>query len=289
MVFKINLMNKFSKIGFAFLSFFALIMTGCDKTELYETKKADPVAHFVTASPVLSYYVRDNPLDSFIVQIGTSDVASVDRTVTYNISSPTGAVEGTDYEIVGTDPAKTVTIKAGSAIANLKIHGKFDSYSGGTKDTLVISLAQPSLTVAKFLDTVRVVLQPYCDVVLDDFLGDYSRSFDIQTGQPTYGPYAILITSATTNADGTSGYVMINNVWDVGGPDVRVNLDWSNPANFNTTIPAQFLYKDGTYGDATITGVGTGSFSSCEGKISLSYRVTVAAGSFGNFTTTIAR
>ncbi len=279
----------FSKIGLVALSFFLLITTGCDKTELYEIKKADPIAHFVTASPVLNYYVRDNDLDSFIVQVGTSDVANVDRTVTYNISSPSGAVEGTDYEIIGSGPAKTVTIKAGSAIASLKIHGKFDSYSAGNKDTLVFSLAQPSLTVAKFLDTVRVVLQPYCDVFLDDFIGEYTKSFDIQTGQPTYGPYALEITSAVTNSNGTSGYLMINNVWDVGGPDIRVNLDWSNPANFNTTIPAQFLYKDGTYGDATITGVATGSFSSCEGKLSLSYRVTVAAGSFGNFTTTIAR
>lgn len=280
-------MNNFSKPGFLALFSFILIMTGCDKTELYEIKKADPVAHFVTSGSVLDYYVRDSPLDSFIVQIGTSDVSDVDRTVTFNITSPSGAVSGTDYEVVGA--GNTVTIKAGTAIASLKLHGNFDSYSGGTKDTLVLALAQQSIAVAKFSDTVRVILQPYCDVSLDAFIGDYTKSFDVQTGSPTYGPYVITVTSSGTNANGTSGYLMMSNVWDWGGPDIRVNLDWSNPANFTTSIPAQFLYVDPTYGDATITGVGTGSFSSCENKFTLSYRVTVAAGSFGNFITPMAR
>ena len=81
----------------------------------------------------------------------------------------------------------------------------------------------------------------------------------------------------------------ITNFWDVGGPAITVNLDWTDPANFKTTIPAQFLYTDPTYGAATITGVGNGSFASCNNTFTFSYKVTVSAGSFGNYTTTMAR
>jgi hypothetical protein len=71
-------------------------------------------------------------------------------------------------------------------------------------------------------------------------------------------------------------------------PGITVNLDWSNPANFITVVPSQAFYTDANYGPAQIVS-GTGTFSSCDGTITLSYTVTVAAGSFGVFTTTLQR
>ena len=273
---------------FAFSALF--VMTGCDKTERYENTMPPALAHFVSSSQYVSYYVRNNAADSFTVQVGTTDVANVDRTVTFNISSPSGAVAGTQYAVTSPASGNSVVIKAGTAVSSIKIHGNFSSYSSGRKDTLVFTLVQPSVAPAKFNDTVKVVLQRYCDVTPSSFVGTYTKSFDIQTGQPTYGPYEIVITSGAFTAIGaTTGYVLMSNFWDVGGPDIRVNLDWTDPANFKTSVPAQFLYTDATYGAATVTGVGNGSFSSCDNTFRISYTVTVAAGSFGNFITTIAK
>lgn len=282
-------MKQISNI--VFLAFaLILILTGCDKTERYEVAKADGFAHFVSSTKFVNYYVRNSSADSFVVQVGTTDVATVDRTISFKISSPSGAVAGTQYSVTSPASGTSVVLPAGAAVAGIKIHGNFASYATGRKDTLVFTLAQPSVPVAKFSDTVKLVLQRYCDVVPANFIGTYTKSFDIQTGSPTYGPYEIDVTAAAVTATGaTKGYVMMSNFWDVGGPDIKVDLDWTNPANFTTSVAAQFLYTDPTYGAATITGVGTGSFSSCDNTFSISYKVTVAAGSFGNFITTIAR
>jgi hypothetical protein len=266
------------------------VMTGCDKTKPYDIIAPPALAHFISTNQVVSYYVRNSATDSFVVNLGTTDVSNADRTITYKISSPTGAVNGTDYTVVSPASGNTVVFKAGTVLSTIVIKGKFTSYSSGKKDTLVFTLAAPSLASAKFSDTIKLVLQRYCDVVPANFTGLYKKCFDIQAGQPNYGPYTVNMPSAGVTATGaTTGYVMISNFWDVGGADIRVDLNWTNPANFTTSVPAQFLYTDATYGAATITGVGTGSFSSCDNTFSISYKVTVSAGSFGNFITTIAR
>lgn len=266
------------------------VMTGCDKTKPYDLIAPPALAHFISSSQVVSYYVRNSPSDSFVVQLGTTDISSSDRTVTYKVSSPTGAVNGTDYNIVSPASGNSVIIKGGTVISSIVVKGKFSSYSSGKKDTLVFTLSEPSIASAKFSDTIKLVLQRYCDVVPANFTGLYKKCFDTQAGQPNYGPYTVNMPSAGVTATGaTTGYVMISNFWDVGGADIRLNLNWTNPANFTTTVPAQFLYTDPTYGAATVTGVGTGTFSSCDNTFTVSYTVTVAAGSFGNFITTIAR
>ncbi len=266
------------------------LLTSCNKNKPYETAIAPSQAHFISNTQFMNYYVRNASADSFIIQVGTTDVSNVDRTVTFNITSPSGAVNGTDYSVVTPATGKAVTIKAGEAIGSIKLHGTFGSYSGGGKDTLVFTLAAPSIPAAGFSDTLKVILQSYCDVDPTTFVGSYTKSFDIQTGSPTYGPYKTEITSgALTTTGATSGYITVSNFWDVGGPEIRINLDWADPANFNTTVPAQFLYTDPSYGAATITGVGAGSFSSCDNTFKISYKVTVSAGSFGNYITKIAR
>jgi hypothetical protein len=266
------------------------ILTGCDKTERYQITKPEPLAHFISSNPNVNYYVRNAATDSFVVQVGTTDVSSVDRSVTFNVTSPTGAVNGTDYAISSPASGNSIVIKAGTVVSSITVKGKFAAFATGKKHTLYFTLAQPSVAVAKFSDTVKLAMQRYCDVVPSALTGVYKKAFDIQTGQPTYGPYTVNIpTAVATSTGATTGYVMISNFWDVGGADIRVNLDWTNPASFITNVPAQFLYTDPTYGAATITGVGNGSFSSCDNTFSISYSVTVSAGSFGNFTTTIAR
>ena len=282
-------MKQISNIGLLVIASI-FIITGCDKTKPYDVKEADAVAHFVSPAKYVSYFVRNVTTDSFSVQIGTSDVSSLDRTVGFNISSPSGAVSGTNYTITSPASGNNIIIKAGTAITAIKLHGNFASYSSGRKDTLVFTLARPSIDIAKFSDTVKVILQRYCDVVPASFVNKYTKCFDIQDGAVVWGPYNIKITTSVfTSTGATTGYVMMANFFDVGGPEIKVKLDWTNPANFTTTIvDPQFLYKDPTYGDATISGVGTGSFSSCDNTFKISYKVTVAAGSFGNFTTTLA-
>jgi len=71
---------------------------------------------------------------------------------------------------------------------------------------------------------------------------------------------------------------------------VRVNLNWTNPASFTTTIvDATNIYTDPTYGAVNIRAVGTGTFSSCLNTFTLSYQRYVTAGNFAANVTTMVR
>lgn len=60
------------------------------------------------------------PAPVYKVNLGTTDVSSSARTVTVNIFSPTGAVAGTHYTVVG---GNVLTIPAGQATTSLDIQG----------------------------------------------------------------------------------------------------------------------------------------------------------------------
>ncbi len=276
-------MNRFYKLMIAG-AMATVLFAGCDKNENIGNVIVPPSqAHFAN-NLAGAYYVQNDPASVFKVPVGTTTISSSARKVTFSITSPTGA-GAAQYSLPG---GNTITIPAGKALDSITVKGNFAGFPGSRTDTLTFKITGGDVAPATYNDTYKLVMTKYCNVVLSSFTGNYTKCFDIQTGSPTYGPYAINITSAVA-LTATTGYVMMPNIWDAGGPAVRVNLDWTNPANFTTSIPAQFLYNDPTYGAATITGVGTGSFSSCDNTFSLSYRVTVSAGSFGNFITTIAR
>src|SRR5688572_30833230 len=84
----INLLLGFSLLGIVFI--------GCDKTKLYKVKEADAQVHF-TGAAIQNYAVRAANPPVYNVAIGTTDVADVDRTATFTVTSSTGAVAGTQY------------------------------------------------------------------------------------------------------------------------------------------------------------------------------------------------
>jgi len=253
------------------------VFVGCKKSELTVPPS---LSHFAGQSTA-GYFIQNDPNSVYNVTVGVTTVSNVDRTINFTVTSPTGAAAGTQYNLATT----SVTIPAGQTTANIPVKGLFAGYAGTRVDTLIFTLSGGGVEPAPFNNVFKLVLQKYCTVTLATLAGTYNNSFDLQTGSPDYGPYTTIFnTPVSTGA--TTGTMKIVNFWDVG-TSITVNLDWTNPANFTTTIPQQFLYTDPTYGAATIKPVGTGKFSSCDKSFSFSYTVTVAAGSFGNFTTTI--
>ena len=294
------MINKHHKIFLAFFVLSFTLLLSCNKNKAYPIIQPDPEVHFVSTSSALSYYVENSTSTTFAVQIGTTNVSNVDRTVSFNITSSTGAVVGTNYTIATPASGNSIVIPAGQSVATIIIHGIFAPYADGTrKDTLNISLTEPSVKVAGFNNSIKVVLQRYCAVDLNAMLGDYKNSFDNQSPD-AFGPYTATITSAVSTGP-TSAKIYIQYFGDSGfgpwgpseiavNPGISVNIDWANPANFKTTIPSQTFSNDlFGYGAATISPVGTGSFSSCDNTFTISYGVTVSAGSFGNFITILKR
>jgi hypothetical protein len=269
-----------------YLSTLVFVATaGCKKSGNIEGPITPPALSSFAGQSILPYYVENTPTTAFKVPVGLTTTTNSDRTVEFSVSSPTGAVAGTQYTIAG---GNKITIPAGKAVDSITVKGIFAGYPGNRKDTLVFTLTGGDVQPSEFNKTFKLVMTKYCNVSLSSFTGNYTKCFDIQPPNPDYGPYSTAITVATA-VTATTGFITVANFWDVGGSPIIIDLDWSNPANFTTSVRTQPLYVDPTYGQATIRPVGTGSFSSCDNTFTIKYQVTVAAGSFGNFTTTMAR
>lgn len=238
------------------------------------------VALFSDSKNTGAYFITDDANTVFYIPVGTTVVSNKDRNIQFSITS-TSAVEGQQYTVAN----KTVTIPAGQAGDTIPLKGIFGGYPTGRKDTLTFKITGGDVPALAGSDAYKVILQKYCAVNLNDLLGTYADCYDKQTGEPDYGPYSIVIKSPEPNGT-NKGKVVLENFWDVG-TEITIELDWTDPANFKTNIPIQKLYDHPTYGPATITPVGNGVFSSCDKTFTFSYKVTVAAGSFGNFTTTL--
>lgn len=283
-------MEKLLKITCALIAA-ATVFSSCKKENVAIDK--DPIVEKAAAKfkttlatdSISSYFIKSTE-DPFKLVVGVTTVSDKDRTIGFTYTSRT-AVAGQQY----TAPA-TITIPAGKSEDTLRIKGIYAGYTGTRIDTLLITINESGDIKPGYGFTspnkyqYRLVMRKYCDVVLSAMTGDYTRTFDATT-TTAYPQYTAKILSITPTG-ATTATAVIRNVWEVGGT-TNVTLDWTDPSNFKTSIPAQFLYTDPQYGAATITGVGNGTFNSCENTITLSYKVTVAAGSFGNFTTKMVR
>ncbi len=224
----------------------ALLLGSCDKTKPYDTVVAPPQAHFVGAK-TQTLSATTNPVPVYNVIVGTTDVSQSDRTVTYKVTSPSGAVGGTHYTIASGNNTGTVTIQAGKARADIAVQAIYSAYSTGRKDTLVVTLAEPSLKPSGFLDTVKLVIRGACfegNVNLNDFLGVYANTNEL-FGTSAYGPYTTTISSVTP-VTATTGKVTVENIWDNGWAPITFDLDWTNPAARITSLVQQDNIADGS-------------------------------------------
>lgn len=181
-------------------------------------------------------YTVAAPNTSFKVQVGTTNVATVDRTFTISVSSNTGAASPAQYTLNKT----TITIPAGKATDSIEVRGNFDAYQSGRKDTLIFNITQAGKEPG-FNSTYKLALRGPCfegDVDLNLLLGTYSKTVEtIGTGAP-YGPYTTTI-SKVQQLSPTTGTITVTNIFDDGLSPVTFTLDWTNPAARRVTLVTQ--------------------------------------------------
>lgn len=245
--------NQVSLIAIVAMTF---LLGGCDKTKPYNLDVAPPRAHFIGSVNKL-YNVIDNPAPSFTFQIGTTDVSSADRVVSYNISSPSGATAGNQYTI---SPAGSVTIPANGSLADVTIQANYAAYASGRRDTLIFSIATPSLAPTAFLDTIKVVLAGPSGCSegnpdLPSLVGSYPNTNEVLATNPPYGPYTTAVSSVTSTGP-TSATAVVENIWDNGWGPISFNLDWSDPTNPTAIVVQQDAIPGSDAGDLNATYAG---------------------------------
>lgn len=256
-----KLTNFLSCVGVILL---ALLLASCDKTKPYDLITPPAAVHFV-GDKSQSYTLDAGVVPPFTIMIGTTDVSSKDRVVTYGVVSTTGATQGTQYTL---SPAGTVTIPAGQSTATITIQGNSSFYTAGRKDTLKFFLNEPEIKAASFLDTLQLVLRGPCfdgDVTLSDMTGTYANSTD-----PDDPVYTVTVSNLVTTS-ATTGTGSINNLWDAGGT-VTINFDWTDPTNIQASVARQPIgvnYAAGQPISVRTTPGQISTFSVCNQTITL--------------------
>jgi hypothetical protein len=231
----------------------AIAIVSCEKNNLVIDQDVTPpsFAKFNTlgnADTAGVYYIKATN-EPFKIPIGVTNVSDQNRTIQLAYTSRTAA-QGAQY-----NAPTTLTIPAGKAVDTLVINGLFSGYPSATRiDTVFIKISGGDAGVSSYKNTYRLILRKYCDVSLAAFAGDYDNVMD-----GTYGPYSVTVTPGTSS--GTTGFVTIT---------TRVNLDWTDPANFKATIPDQAFYAPANW---WIVGTTNGTFSSCEQTFKLRYKL----------------
>jgi hypothetical protein len=263
-----------------------VLIGSCNKEDPYKLIEPGSYIHFI-GNKVQSYPVRSATVPVYNVQIGTTDVSGEARTVTFKVTSPTGAVAGTQYTLGTT--GNTVTIPAGQATAVIPVQGIYSGFPPGRIDTLVFTFMEPSIKPATFLDTVKLAMGDICSesaaFALSDFLGTYAKTNETFNGSP-YGPYTTTISNVTP-LTATTGTIRITNIWDNGWGPIDFTLNWSNMASKTTAVIPQAAIPGSNAGDINPAYSGqtiavralasqpTGTFLSCSKKFTLNMQLGV--------------
>ncbi|HTD94445.1 MAG TPA: hypothetical protein VK644_11550 [Chitinophagaceae bacterium] len=281
-----KIINRISLLGFALL---ALVALNCKKTGITIPPAQ---AHFV-GSATQSYDILVDPVPTYNVVVGTTDVSSSDRSISYSITSPTGALAGTNYTVNG--KPGVVTIPAGQATANIEVQGILAPYLNGRKDILVFAVAPGGIAPAGFQDTVKLNMRGPCFEGDVDFnllaAGSYSGTTET-FGANGYGPYETGISSFTLLTP-TTATIKVSNIFDFGWKPITFNVDWTDPAHRTVTVVPQTsgIADAGTINSAyaglqvavrAFPGE-TGTFSACKETFTLKFQLGVAG--LGYFTT----
>jgi hypothetical protein len=255
-----------------------ILVAACKKTTVTIPPSE---ATFVNQTSGAFFVTGPNVVDS--IPVGVTSVAKTDRTISFTVSSPSGASSPAQYSLTG----NTVTIPANKAIGYIVVKGNFAAYDNtGRVDTLVITFSNDksaAVPASTFNNTFTLQIRGACseaDVNLADLAGTFANTFD--DGQ--FGPYTTTVKVGTTT--GTTGTITISNFYNAGFGDLVFTLDWTDPNNRTVTFVPQSTGQDAgavfgpTYAGNicwlyTTNPPLVGTFSVCKQTILVNYRIAI--------------
>ncbi|HEU5165914.1 MAG TPA: hypothetical protein VFU29_10265, partial [Chitinophagaceae bacterium] len=182
-----------------------LFIVGCKKSSTLVDVPSQ--AHF-TGLTFDSYFIT-GPSVTKKIPVGLTNVSDKDRTVTFSVTSPTGAVAGTHYNIVG---GNSKVIPAGKAIDSITVAGIYSQYLSGRADTLIFTFTDNEEVKASTYNTkFTLFMRGPCsesETNLNALLGSYANTIESYGGGAPYGPYLTTI-SSVTKLTATTGTVVV--------------------------------------------------------------------------------
>ncbi|MBK0381562.1 hypothetical protein I5M32_01195 [Pedobacter sp. SD-b] len=266
-------MKKFIKL-FAFVFVCAFITTtfsGCSNKDNYPVTNPPLQASFTGLSTANFGVSNTVPVPTYKLPIGLTTTSNSDTKITVSVTSPTGAVEGTQYKIA----SKTLTLPAGSVLGYLDITSSYDAYKNDRVDTLVIKITSADgVTPSDYNNTIKLVINKFCPFNADLLSGDFTVITD------EWADYAPGSTITVTKVD--AGTVSFK----YGANNAKPILIKVNSKNVTSVTKQEY----GDYGSANGGPFSVQSVNSsknvaapCEGTISVLLNHTNSRGDYGNY------
>lgn len=224
----------------------------------------------LSSNSYYSYFILETPAPGspFNIPLGVTNVSSSDRKVSLTYTSRT-ATAGTQF----TAPTE-VTIPAGQALVNVPFQGIFANYPTGRRDTVKVRITNTAGSINKnaYQDSLMLVIQKYCTVILDDLDGVFNNTRETNSsGGSPYGPYSSTVALSPIAGSTTKANITFGQFWDYP-IEVTGTIDWTNPAAFAVVIPRQYTGLDYDAGQPIDVRTSPGqisTFSSCDQSYSL--------------------
>jgi len=279
---KILFMKKIIANG-SFLLLLVLVIVSCKKNNLVVDQDVIPPAFAkfnvrVAADTAATYYIS-NANKPFKIPIGITTVSDKDRTIQLCYTS-TSAVAGSQY----TAPA-TIVIPAGKVLDSISIQGLIAGYPTASRvDVLFIKICGGDVPASAYWATYKLTMRKYCDVVLANLGGAYTRTFE-----GSYGPYTSEVTNLVSTGV-TTATATITNIYD-SGISADVTFDWTDPTAFKVIMEEQQTQY--TVGGLPLfvraNPATASSFSSCDNTITLNLQLYTSAGLVDQWTSSMAK
>lgn len=227
-----------------------------------------------------TYVIPENN-KPYKIPIGITNVSNVDRTINLSYSSPT-AVKGQQY-----NAPESITIKAGEALDSLEITGIFNGYGTVTRvDELTITISGGDVPKNPSKYNYVLTMKKYWEAPTNIFNGVYTIQ-DYSEGDPDGGPYQVEV--SLVSANGPVLNMQVVGLWGSGVP-LKFTMNWVDLNHGTTVVPQQKWDEIGSYGVSTVKTVSPGGeFTVDPEMLSIKYNPTVAAGSFGDYTSVMTR
>ncbi len=291
-------MKRLQLLSLVSILVFAFSFQSCKKQEGVGTTPPEQ-AHFTNKTS--GSYKIITAGDVFKIPIGLTTVSSSQRTVTISVTSPSGAVEGTDFTL----NKKSFTFNANQVIDSLVVTGNQSSYLLGEMDTLIFTISSPGVATSDYNMMYTLYVSgppPPCNNLTSTFnlstlVGNYVNTIESYNAGTPYGPYTARVSSAVQTGP-TTGTIKIYNLWDAGGTstwnDITFNLDWTDRTNQTCNVVEQSS-GIGDAGTLSATYAGSqvavrpfagreGTFEYCNQKINLKFQLGFAGATSGWFT-----
>jgi len=202
----------------------------------------------------------------YSMEIGIPYPMEEDLNVELKVLHATGT-EGVHFDL-----PSSVLIRKGQVLASFYVYGHAENMTDRL-DTLVIGIDHEA--AATFANEYTIYMQPPCEFVLEEFIGDYTAFEQSDYEDEAYDPYTVNFAENPLGGD----TLVVTGMWP--GEPFKVVFNVDDPSNYTFNIPDQFLLEDlSGYGETRITDEGDGLVLTCEHELSIRYQIYVSEGYF---------